>query len=174
MRFRYSSARTQQQFYKGWMRQEVQSLLVCPCCGTIHGCQHADRATRTLKEGGRQRHVCSSNMFRPCFCVSSDFVLCLLQVLMYHLFYERCVEDKVRQFVDLCSISNVGFQSLINLFEPVCIYSNSGVVCNSYCLFVGFPPSGVCACSHASLLWILHTWSVSPWICRCQHRDFKK
>ncbi|KAL2094149.1 hypothetical protein ACEWY4_011461 [Coilia grayii] len=31
----------------------------------------------------------------------------LLQLLVYHLFYECCVEDKIRQFVDLCSVSNV-------------------------------------------------------------------
>ncbi|XP_062403439.1 meckelin-like [Sardina pilchardus] len=38
----------------------------------------------------------------------------LLQLLIYHLLYERCVEDKVRQFVDLCSISNVSVLVLIH------------------------------------------------------------
>ncbi|KAM6968400.1 meckelin [Aplochiton taeniatus] len=31
----------------------------------------------------------------------------LLQVMFFTMFYERFVEDKIRQFVDLCSISNV-------------------------------------------------------------------
>ena len=30
------------------------------------------------------------------------------QVVFFTVFHERFVEDKIRQFVDLCSISNVG------------------------------------------------------------------
>jgi meckelin len=31
----------------------------------------------------------------------------LFQVVFFAAFYERFIEDKIRQFVDLCSMSNV-------------------------------------------------------------------
>lgn len=31
----------------------------------------------------------------------------MFQILFFAVFYERFIEDKIRQFVDLCSMSNV-------------------------------------------------------------------
>jgi meckelin len=35
------------------------------------------------------------------------FLSAIVQWIFFTLFYERFVEDKVRQFVDLCSMSNI-------------------------------------------------------------------
>ncbi|EMP42256.1 Meckelin [Chelonia mydas] len=34
-------------------------------------------------------------------------VIAMLQIIFFAVFYERFVEDKIRQFVDLCSVSNI-------------------------------------------------------------------
>lgn len=38
------------------------------------------------------------------------------QIIFFSVFYERFVEDKIRQFVDLCCMSNVSI-SLSNLYS---------------------------------------------------------
>ncbi|XP_042563376.1 meckelin-like [Clupea harengus] len=67
-----------------------------------------------LQLGGDGHSSPSSLILRHGIITSVWLGLGLLQVLMYHLFYERCVEDKVRQFVDLCSISNVSVLVLMH------------------------------------------------------------
>lgn len=46
------------------------------------------------------------------------------QVIFFTVFYEHFVEDKIRQFVDLCSVSNVGTLShyLFNILPSVLFY----------------------------------------------------
>jgi meckelin len=44
-----------------------------------------------------------SNFFEFDFC----FVLALIQYLIYILFYQRFVEDKIINFIDLCSVTNI-------------------------------------------------------------------
>ncbi|XP_063053908.1 meckelin-like [Engraulis encrasicolus] len=61
----------------------------------------------TLRPGTDSSPSPQSPLLRYALTSSVWLGLGLLQVLLYHLLYERCVEDKVRQFVDLCSISNV-------------------------------------------------------------------
>lgn len=48
--------------------------------------------------------------------ISRCYVFPFLQIIFFSVFYERFVEDKIRQFVDLCSISNVSVPSSSNLY----------------------------------------------------------
>ena len=36
-----------------------------------------------------------------------DFFIGLFQWVFYTLLYSRCVEDKIGQFIDFCSVSNI-------------------------------------------------------------------
>lgn len=47
------------------------------------------------------------------FCVI-ELCLPFLQIVFSIGFYERFIEDKIHQFVDLCSLSNVSFISLLH------------------------------------------------------------
>jgi meckelin len=41
------------------------------------------------------------------------FVLALIQYLIYILFYQRFVEDKIINFIDLCSVTNISVFILV-------------------------------------------------------------
>uniref|UniRef100_A0A8C4QDJ1 Meckelin n=1 Tax=Eptatretus burgeri TaxID=7764 RepID=A0A8C4QDJ1_EPTBU len=51
--------------------------------------------------------ACWSRILRFGVCTSVWIVLGFLQIGLHSLCYERFIEDKIRQFVDLCSMSNV-------------------------------------------------------------------
>ncbi|XP_041965438.1 meckelin-like isoform X3 [Alosa sapidissima] len=85
--------------------QLLAALLLLQVVGLVNMATRDFRLN--LHTGGDDLSSLDSPILRYGIITSVWLGLGLLQLLIYHLLYERCVEDKVRQFVDLCSISNV-------------------------------------------------------------------
>ena len=90
------------------------------------------------------------------------------QVVFFTVFHERFVEDKIRQFVDLCSISNVGpfvQQQVLELVSSVTSFGTSNKL-GVYDVCVGV---GLHACVVTPVFWLLHPRALSARPRRHQH-----
>ena len=68
-------------------------------------------------ESGCQKNEDLSQLLCLCVCMC----MCL-QVVFFTVFHERFVEDKIRQFVDLCSISNVSLNTMGLLATSMAVF----------------------------------------------------
>lgn len=82
-------------------------------------------------------------------------------MIFFTVFYAHFVEDKIRQFVDLCSVSNVSSGHCMKPF--FCLY---GLDKHFFCVCFR---ADFCVYLIISLLWILHSWPFGSWTCRYKH-----
>lgn len=59
----------------------------------------------------------------------------LFQIIFFAVFYERFVEDKLSQFVDLCCVSNVSISLshlYVDILTKIIHKIVTGILCNIY------------------------------------------